>query len=331
MTADSDKTFNPGGSMSGPIVVVGSSNVDLIMKMARLPKRGETVTEAVFLQTFGGKGANQAVAAARAGGRVALVNCVGDDSYGTAILENLGAAQVDTEFVFRETGVASGTALILIGDDGDNVIAVAPGANYRLGREHANRARGRIAEAAMIVLQCEIPPDTLEYVVGLADEDRRPIMLNLAPARRLSDSCLQKLTYLILNESEAELLCGFAVDSRDRARQAGEAIRRLGPQAVLITLGAEGACICTADGSLHVPAFPVQPVDATAAGDTFCGSLAVALLEGKDWEHSVRFANAAAALAVTRLGAQPSIPQRAEIEQFLQTRPAQPGVSWQSA
>jgi ribokinase len=309
--------------MSGPIVVVGSSNVDLIMKMARLPKRGETVTEAVFLQTFGGKGANQAVAAARAGGRVALVNCVGDDRYGTAIVENLIAAKVDTEFVFTETGVASGTALIMIGDDGDNCIAVAPGANYRLGRDHANRARDRIAEAAMIVLQCEIPLDTLEYVIELADEHRRPIMLNLAPARRLSESSLRKLTYLILNESEAELLCGFAVDSRDKAMQAGEAIRGLGPQAVLITLGAEGACISADDGSIHVPAFPVQPVDATAAGDTFCGSLAVALLEGgKDLEQSVRFANAAAALAVTRLGAQPSIPQRAEIERFLQIPPA---------
>jgi ribokinase len=304
--------------MSGQIVVVGSSNVDLIMKMGRLPKRGETVTEAVFLQTFGGKGANQAVAAARAGGRVALVNCVGDDSYGAAILENLQAAKIDTEFVCTEPGVASGTALIMIGDDGDNYISVAPGANYRLGRAHANRARDRIAKAAMIVLQCEILADTLEYVIELADAHRRPIMLNLAPARRLRESCLRKLSYLILNESEAELLCGFAVDSRDKATHASEVIRRLGPKTVLVTLGAEGACVCAGEGAIHVPAFPVQPVDATAAGDTFCGSLAVALLEGMDLEHSVRFANAAAALAVTRLGAQPSIPQRAEIEQFLQ-------------
>ena len=303
--------------MSGEIVVVGSSNVDLIMKMPRLPKRGETVTEAVFLQTFGGTGANQAVAAARAGGRVALVSCVGDDSYGSAIARNLQAAKIDTEFVFAETGVASGTALIMIGDDGDNYISVAPGANYRLGRDQVNRARERIAAAAMIVLQCEISPNTLEYVVELADEHRRPVMLNLAPARRLSESCLRKLAYLIVNESEAELLCGFAVDSRDKAARAGTAIRGLGPECVLITLGAEGACICTRDGSLHVPVFPVTPVDATAAGDTFCGSLAVAMLEGKDLERSVRFANAAAALAVTHLGAQPSIPERAEIERFM--------------
>lgn len=303
--------------MSGSIVVVGSSNVDLIMKLARLPKRGETVTEGVFLQTFGGKGANQAVAAARAGGCVALVSCVGDDPYGAAIVENLRAAKVETDLVFSEAGVASGTALIMIGDDGDNCIAVAPGANYRLGREHADRAHERLAGAAMIVLQCEIPAETLEYVIERAAAHGRPTMLNLAPARRLSESCLQKLTYLILNESEAEFLCGFAVDSRDKAFQAGQAIRRRGPQSVLVTLGGEGACVCHNDGAFHVPAFPVQPVDATAAGDTFCGSLAVALLEGKDLQSGVRFANAAAALAVTRLGAQPSIPHRAEIEQFL--------------
>ena len=303
--------------MSSQIVVVGSSNVDLIMKMAHLPKRGETVTEALFMQTFGGKGANQAVAAARAGGHVVLVNCVGDDSYGAAILDNLRAAQVDTEFVFTESEVASGTALVMIGDDGDNYLSVAPGANYRLSRAHVDRAGDLIAAAELVVLQCEIPPDTLEYAIELAAARGRRIMLNLAPARRLPDSCLQRLTYLIVNESEAELLCGFAVDSPARAGAAGEAIRALGPEVVILTLGAEGACVCAGGAPLQVPAFPVQPVDATAAGDTFCGSLAVALLEGKGLGEGVRFANAAAALAVTRLGAQPSIPLRAEIDRFL--------------
>jgi len=308
--------------MSRRIVVVGSSNVDLIMKMAHLPKRGETVTEAVFLQTFGGKGANQAVAAARAGGSVALVNCVGDDSYGAAILDNLRAAQIDTEFVFTESGVASGTALVMIGDDGDNYLSVAPGANYRLSRAHVDRARDLIAAADLVVLQCEIPPDTLEYVIELAAAHGRRIMLNLAPARRLPAACLRRLTYLIVNESEAELLCGLAVDSPAQAVEAGQAIRGLGPPVVILTRGAEGVCVCAAGESRHVAAFPVQPVDATAAGDTFCGSLAVALLEGKDLYEGVRFANAAAALAVTRLGAQPSIPLRAEIDQFLVERSA---------
>ena len=143
-----------------------------------------------------------------------------------------------------ESGVASGTALIMIGDDGDNYLSVAPGANYRLGRSHVDRARDVIAGAEMIVLQCEIPPDTLEYVIELAAAHRRRIMLNLAPARRLPDSCLQRLTYLILNESEAELLCGFAVDSHDKASEAGRAIWALGPEVVIVTLGAEGACVC---------------------------------------------------------------------------------------
>lgn len=303
--------------MSGRIVVVGSCNVDLIMKMARLPKRGETVAEATFLQTFGGKGANQAVAAARAGGNVAMIACVGDDDYGSASVENLRAAGIETPFVFTEPDVASGTALIMISDDGDNYISVAPGANYRLGREHIARAQAFLADAAMVVLQCEIPADTLEHAIHVAARHGRPILLNLAPARRVSDACLRSLAYLVLNESEAALLCGFPVDSADKAAQAASAIRALGPRTVIITLGAAGAHVSDASGAFHATAFRVAPVDATAAGDTFCGSLAVALLEGQGLAPSVRFANAAAALAVTRLGAQPSIPTRDEIDRFL--------------
>ena len=167
----------------GRITVVGSSNVDFIMKMPHLPQRGETVTDAVFLQTFGGKGANQAVAAARAGGDVHFVNCVGDDRYGSAIIENVKAAGVNTDFVFTAAGVASGTALVMIGDRGDNYLSVAPGANYRLSRDHIDQVQTLIGDAALIVLQCEILSETLEYVLELAAKRQRPIMLNLAPAR----------------------------------------------------------------------------------------------------------------------------------------------------
>ena len=170
--------------MSGIIVVIGSSNVDLIMKMSHLPQRGETVTNAVFLQTFGGKGANQAMAAARAGGNVAFVNCVGDDRYGAAIIENMKAAGIDVEFVFPQPGLASGTALVMIGEGGDNYLSVAPGANYCLTRSHIDQVRPLIADAALIMLQCEILPETLDYVMELAAEQRRPLMLNLAPAPR---------------------------------------------------------------------------------------------------------------------------------------------------
>ena len=303
--------------MSHPIVVIGSSNVDLIMKMSHLPQRGETVTDAVFLQTFGGKGAKQAVAAARAGGDVAFVNCVGDDRYGAAIRENLQAAGITTGFVFTEDGVASGTALVMIGDGGDNYLSVAPGANYRLTRAHVDRAGALVAQAAMIVLQCEIVPDTLHHAIDLAAAQRRPIMLNLAPARPLPDAYLRKLTYLIVNESEAEFLCGTRVDSLAKAAEAGEAIRTRGPEVVIVTLGAHGSSVCAGSVPVHVPAFAVSAVDATAAGDTFCGTLAVALVEGRPLSDGVRFASAAAAIAVTRLGAQPSIPERAEIDRFL--------------
>ena len=303
--------------MPGKIVVIGSSNVDLIMKMARLPQRGETITDAVFLQTFGGKGANQAVAAARAGGHVSFVNCVGDDRYGAAIIDNMKAANIDVEFMFVAPDEASGTALVMIGEGGDNYLSVAPGANYCLTRTHIDQIKPLIAQAAMIMLQCEIASDCLEYVITVAVEQQRPIMLNLAPARALPETCLQRLAYLIVNESEAEFLGGGAVDSLERAKEAARALRARGPRVVVITLGAQGACVADDSTVIHVPAFVVQPVDATAAGDTFCGALAVALVEGQPLAQAARFANAAAAIAVTRLGAQPSIPVRQEIEQFL--------------
>ena len=302
------------------IIVVGSSNVDFIMKMSRLPQRGETITNATFLQTFGGKGANQAYAAAQAGGEVYFVNCVGDDRYGPAIVENLQSVGVNTRFVFTSPGVASGTALVMIGGDGDNYLSVAPGANYELNRSHIDQVRALIADSAMIVLQCEILADTFDYVVELASQQRRPILLNLAPARAVTESSLQRVTYLILNESEAEFLCGFPIESVELAARAAESLRARGPRVVLITLGSQGVCLSSGGEAVHVPAFAVTAVDATAAGDSFCGALATCLVEDQPLIDAVRFASAAAAICVTRLGAQPSIPSRQETRQFLRDR-----------
>jgi len=303
--------------MSKKIVVIGSSNIDLIMKMDRLPKRGETVTNATFVQTFGGKGANQAVGASKASGEVYFVNCVGDDRYGTAIIENMRAAGVNTDYIFQEIGVASGTALIMIGGEGDNYISVAPGSNYRLTPTHIDRVKGLIAESAMVVLQFEITEETLLSAVNCAYTAGIPVMLNLAPARLLQADTLEKLEYLIVNETEAEFLCGFSVDSDAAVEHAAQTLLAKGPKTVILTLGSQGSYIAHSDSHQKVPAFKVKAIDTTAAGDIYCGSLAAALVEGRSLEEGVRFASAAAAISVTRLGAQPSTPTREEIDAFL--------------
>ena len=300
------------------IVVIGSSNIDLIMKMPRLPRVGETVTEAVFMQTFGGKGANQAVGAARAGGKVAFVNCVGDDMYGQQVIENMRREGINVDCVSEEQGVATGTALIMVGGLGENYLSVAPGANYRLDKSHIDQARDLIEGAGMVLFQYEIKPEALAYAIDLVSTIGAPIMLNLAPARAIHDATLRKVTILVVNETEAEFLCGFAVDSNDRLRDVASVLLGKGPLLVILTLGAQGAYVANDKEQFLVPAFKVEPVDTTAAGDVFCGSLAVALAEGQNVREAVRFANAAAAIAVTRLGAQPSAPYRAEIDQFLQ-------------
>jgi len=303
--------------VDGTIVVVGSSNVDLVMKVPRLPKRGETVTDGTFTQVFGGKGANQAVGAARAGGRVAFVGCVGDDAYGPQVVESLRRDGIDTRHVFAEPGVASGTALIMVADEGHNCIAVAPGANYRLTPERVGRARDAIARSSCVVTQCEILPETLDHVVDLAAGLGKPVILNLAPARAVSDATLARLACLAVTESEAEFLTGRPVTSDADVEAAAAALRARGPKTVVLTLGSRGAYVDSADVRALVPAFAVEAVDTTAAGDVHCGALAVALVDGRPLKEAVRFANAAAALSVTRLGAQPSAPRRAEIDALL--------------
>jgi ribokinase len=303
--------------VAGRVVVVGSSNIDLVMKMARLPKVGETVTDATFVQAFGGKGANQAVGAARAGGEVVFVSCVGDDAYGAQVRGSLDADGIDTRFVFTEAGVASGTALILVGAAGENYISVAPGANYCLTPAHVDRAREALARAAVIVTQCEIPPETLDHVISLGAELGKPVLLNLAPARELGEASIAKLACLAVNETEAEFLTGRKVATDRDVEASADALLAMGPRAVVLTLGARGAYVAGDGVRRLVPGFAVEAVDTTAAGDVHCGALAVALVEGRPLLEAVRFANAAAALSATKLGAQPSAPFRKDIEALL--------------
>jgi len=303
--------------MKNRIVVIGSSNVDLLMKMDHLPEKGETVTDANFLQVYGGKGANQAVAAARAGGNVSFVNCVGEDAYTPRMVQNYKEDGIDTRFVFSVKGMASGHALIMIDEKGMNYLSVAPGANYSLTPEKIDEALPVINEAAILVMQYEIPEETIKYVIDLAEEKNIPVLWNVAPARAFDFSYIPKVNVLVLNEVEAGFLAEMPVENQADAEKAAEILIAKGVEKVIITLGSQGAFVVTKDEKVNVQAYKVDAIDSTAAGDTFCGSLAVALVEGKSLKESLQFANAAAAISVTRLGAQPSAPTRDEIEEFL--------------
>lgn len=306
--------------MKNKIVVIGSSNVDLLMKMDHLPEKGETVTDAEFFQVYGGKGANQAVAAARAGGNVTFVNCVGEDAYTPQMVQNYKNDGIDTHFVFHEKGIASGHALIMIGGQGMNYLSVAPGANYKLTRAKIHEAMAAIDEAEMIVMQYEILEETIKYVIDIANRKGIPVMWNCAPARAFDLSYIPKINILVLNEVEAGFLAEMPVENEVDAEKAAQKLIERGVEKVIITLGSKGAFVLTKTEKVSVPAFRVEAVDTTAAGDTFCGAFAVALVEGKSLKESLQFASAAAAISVTRMGAQPSAPFRNEIDEFILLR-----------
>jgi ribokinase len=303
--------------MPSRIVVIGSANTDLVVRVPALPRRGETVLGGTFAQVGGGKGANQAVAAARAGGAVTFVAMLGPDDLGDTALAAYRAEGIDTRFIGRAAGCASGVALILVDDAGENCIAVASGANDRLTPAAIDAAREAIAAADVVLVQLEIPLDTVRHAVAVATAAARRVILNPAPARPLDADLLAQVAVITPNETEAELLTGIAVDDDAAAHAAAVKLRAGGPAAVL-TLGSRG-CLVVADGEpLLVPGHAVTPVDTVAAGDVFNGSLAVALAEGRDLAGAAAFANAAAALSVTRHGAQASAPRREEIEARLQ-------------
>lgn len=304
--------------MTLPIAVIGSVNLDLVMKVSRLPSPGETVTGAEFTRAFGGKGANQAVAAARAGSHsVAFIGCVGEDGEGTRAIDALSADGIDVSATFRTPEAATGHAMIFVDGVGQNAIAVAPGANHRLEPAHIDRAADRIRASALVLIQCEIAKDTLLYALLLAKRMNIPVLWNFAPARELDRSALRQASALVVNESEAAALCGAPLRTPAEIQQAAVTLQAAGPEAVIITLGAQGAHARWGETEFRVPGFRVEAVDATGAGDVFCGALAVAMVEQKSPVEAVCFASAAAAISVTRLGAQPSAPRRADIDAFL--------------
>ena len=299
------------------VLVVGSSNTDMVIRVSRIPRPGETVLGGEFAMAAGGKGANQAVAAARAGGRVTFVARIGEDLFGERALENFGRDGIDTRFIFRTPEAPSGIALINVDARGENSISVASGANARLAVGDIEAADDAFAAADILLLQLESPLQAVEAAVRKAVERHVPVILNPAPARALGDGLLGLVTYLTPNENEAELLTGIPVRDEAGARQAAGRLRARGAARVVITLGERGVFASAAEFEGFVPAFKVEPVDTTAAGDVFNGALAVALAEQNPLKDALRFAQAAAAVSVTRPGAQPSAPTRAEINGFL--------------
>lgn len=302
------------------VAVIGSSNVDLVMKMERLPCKGETVTNAQFLQTFGGKGANQAVACVRAGAKTLFMNCAGEDPYVEQMLRNFVEDGMDCTCIERFEGMHTGHALCMIGEKGANYLSVAPGANYCMTPEWISKYASRLQSIPIWVLQCEIPVESNRYLLEGVKTPQNRIIWNFAPFVSFPDIPLRACDILIVNEIEASQLSEVAVSDRVSAFKAAESLRSRGVRNVIITLGSDGSVYLGAENCLYQPVFDVDVVDTVAAGDTFCGSLACALSEGMEWKAALKFATAAASLTVTRLGAQPSIPLRSEIDQFLQNQ-----------
>ncbi|MDO4569786.1 MAG: ribokinase [Planctomycetia bacterium] len=301
------------------IVVVGSSNTDMVVKSRTIPRPGETVIGGTFVSNAGGKGANQAVAAARLGGEVALVARVGDDMFGEQARAGFIKEGIDTTFVRTDSAAATGIALILVDDAAENLISVASGANENLSPSDVDDAEARaklISTANMVVVQLETPMDTIVHTADLASQFGVPLILDPAPAPKtpLPEGLLAKISCIKPNETEASYLTGVSVSDFASAAQAANVLHDFGVENVLITLGKSGVLVSDArDSFVELPSIQVEAVDSTAAGDAFSGALAVALAEGKSLVEAAQFAIIAAGLSVTRLGAQQSMPMREEV------------------
>lgn len=302
------------------VLVVGSSNTDMIIQVERLPRPGETVLGRNFATVCGGKGANQAVGAACAGGNVTFVARVGNDPFGKMAVEALTNHGIDTRYVVRDRTSPSGAAMIVVAKNGQNTIAVAPGANANLSAADVKRSKDAFRDASVVLLQLETPLRTVEAAARLAAAAGARIILNPAPARSLPASLLKGVYLLTPNEVEAQLLTGVTVNSAATVAKAANKLDSRGVQNAIITMGARGVFVAEAGGERRLIAgHKVKAVDSTGAGDVFNGALAVAIGEGRPLMEAAVFANAAAAISVTRPGAQASAPTRKEIEQFLAT------------
>ncbi|WP_313456512.1 ribokinase [Pseudomonas sp.] len=300
--------------MSAKVVVVGSLNMDLVARAQRLPRPGETLAGEQFFTVPGGKGANQAVAVARLGASVAMVGNVGDDAYGQQLRQALQAEGVECQAVSVCPGSSSGVALITVDAASQNCIVIIPGGNGLLTPASVQRFDALLQAAEVIICQLEVPAETVAWTLARGRELGKQVILNPAPATGpLPPDWFANIDYLTPNESEAGALTGAPVTDLDSARRAGERLLHMGAGKVIVTLGAQGALLVERDGSRHFPAPHVRPLDTTAAGDTFIGGFAAALVQGQTQDQAIAFGQRAAALSVTRAGAQPSIPYLAEL------------------
>ncbi len=295
------------------IVVIGSCNTDMVVKTNQFPRPGETLLGGEFFMFPGGKGANQAVAAARLDGQITFISKVGNDLFGRQALEGFKKENIDVQYIIPDNTTASGVALITVNSHGENTIVVAPGANNQLIPEDIMRCKPALLTATMILMQLEIPMKTVEQAIRIASEMDKKIILNPAPAQPISIDMLKKLFLITPNETEAELLTGIAVKDLSSAGKAASSLLDSGVQNVIITLGAQGAFFKSGSEQFLIPSPVVVPVDTTAAGDVFNGAIAVALSEGLNWYAAITFACRAASLSVTRMGAQSSAPFRNEV------------------
>ena len=299
------------------IAVVGSSNMDLVVKSKRIPAIGETILGGDFIMAPGGKGANQAVAAAKLGAQVFFIAKLGEDIFGSQSLNNFEKEGVNTKYVLQTKESPSGVALIMVDDDGNNLIVVAPGANQNLSPEDVKEAGTEIASSGALVAQLEVPIETIECAAGLANKSNVPFILDPAPAQKLSPQLLKMVDVLTANETEAQFLTVVEVKDRESASAAAHKLLEFGVKTVILTMGASGYLTVSNEGTEFVPARKVKAADSTAAGDAFTGSLAVGLAQGRTLSDAALFANSVAALSVTKMGAQPSMPTVQEVEAFI--------------
>ena len=306
-------------TVNSQILVVGSVNMDLAVRCPHIPGPGETVLGSSLVESPGGKGANQAVAAARLGGRAAMLGCVGADTYGRTLRAALVDAGVAADHLL-DRGTRSGVAIIEVSDSGENSIVVVPGANALLAPDDVELALDRMPEARLVLLQLEIPLETVIATARAARSRGLRVLLDPAPAQPLPDSLLSDVDILTPNQTEAALLAGLPAVGPDKAQEAARRLLARGSRSVLIKLGADGVLLAGPSYAQLVPGWRLATVDSTAAGDCLSGALAVALIEHRDLPDAVAFANAAAALSTTRYGAQDSMPTRAEVDRLLSQR-----------